>query len=873
METEHISPALEEEFERIQPIIYNDNIDVSSIRNIMLIDSNLIDNQVFYDSANSNTFPIRYSYTSQKTELLELLRNKFQNGIDRISFVFHDPSVLEKGFLDNKCFFVKDDLLEGQTTFSENVLFLTSLANEFRIAHLDFLACNTLKYDIWKQYYELLNRLSGVICGASNDATGNLHYGGDWLMENTNENVRDIYFNSNIDNYASTLAATTISSNGGTIYIQQDSGTLAISYSINSVTGPYTSIGSNYPINIQNTSINGTVLTVQFITDITINNVNQYFVCASNYITFNGLYNDSKKNILFYNVSNYLGFIQNGINETITNKYHTITIQNITTKASTGSTGSTLATKGAWLCQGFFGASINSIPGFDPSTNLIKILNNDNLLNINNTQCGSICGTAFCSNGTGLIDNCTNSATISGSSASGICGSHVGQKRGNVTITNCTNSATISGSFAGGICGSDAGFTPTGQVGGNVTITNCTNTNTNSATISGTSAGGICGAYACVYSSGTVTITNCTNSARVSGTRAGGICGGNAGYSATVVGLTITNCTNSATISGALAGGICGGNASQVGGKVTITNCTNTNTDSATISGSGAGGICGGFSGNGGTVTITNCTNSATISSSGLGAGGICGERAGAENGTVTINKCYNAGNNNGNSSGGITGNRFGYNTNKTCSISNCYNTGTIGGTNNGGICGGLVGNNISGTVSYIPIINITRCYTLGTIATTCGGILGGSSLTTYNNVPTVTLTNCYTSGSVTDAGSGLISNSLQASIKSIVTVTNCYIANGSWSDISAYSSLIGAPIPPDKIGTIWYSNQINTPYYLVYQVSLTIIQSDNDLQNYMSSTILFGEIVNNLSTPISLVASSNKILLSNSSNLIITKT
>jgi hypothetical protein len=759
METEHIRPALEEEFERIQPIIYNDNIDVSSIRNIMLIDSNLIDNQVFYDSANSNTFPIKYSYTSQKTELLELLRNKFQNGIDRISFVFHDPSVLEKEFLDNKCFFVKDDLLEGQTTFSENVLFLTSLANEFRIAHLDFLACNTLKYDIWKQYYELLNRLSGVICGASNDATGNLHYGGDWLMENTNENVRDIYFNRSIDNYASTLVATTISSDGGTIYIQQNSVTLNISYSINA--GPYTSIGSNYPINIQNTSSNGTVLTVQFITDITINNVDQYFVCASSYITFNGLYNDSKKNILFNSVTNYSGFIRNGYGgfAATSNGYHTITIQNITTK---GSSGSTLNYRGAWLCQLFFGANINSIPGFNPSTNLIKILNYDNLLNINNDQCSSICGRGFCHNGTGLIDNCTNSGIISSEAAGGICGARTGQYGGNVTITNCTN-------------------------------------------------------------------------------------------------------TNIGIISGRGAGGICGQQSGQ-NGNVTITNCTN----SGIISGQGAGGICGAYTGAEGTVTITNCTNSATIS--GIRAGGICGSLAGATNGTVTINKCYNTGNNTGSNSGGITGSKFGYNTNKTCSISNCYNTGTFGGTNSGGICGASVGDNISGTSSYAPIINITNCYTLETIATSCGGILGGGQEdTSYNNVPTVTLTNCYTSGSVTDAGSGLIANSLP--IKNNVTVLNCYIANGSWSDISANSSLIGTPIPPDKIGTIWYNNQINTPYYLVSQVSLAIIQSENDLQNYMSSTILFGEIVNNLSTPISLVASSNKILLSKSSNLIITKT
>ena len=88
----------------IKPIIYNDVSDVSYLRNIMLIDSNISEAKLFYNSANSNTFPIKYSYASQKTELLELLRNKFLSGIDRISFIFHDPSVLDKSFLDNSFF-------------------------------------------------------------------------------------------------------------------------------------------------------------------------------------------------------------------------------------------------------------------------------------------------------------------------------------------------------------------------------------------------------------------------------------------------------------------------------------------------------------------------------------------------------------------------------------------------------------------------------------------------------------------------------------------------------------------------------------------------------------------------------------------------
>ena len=47
--------------------------------NVLLICSEVQDYQTFVDSANSSTFPIVYSVTSSKTELLGLLRSKFTN--------------------------------------------------------------------------------------------------------------------------------------------------------------------------------------------------------------------------------------------------------------------------------------------------------------------------------------------------------------------------------------------------------------------------------------------------------------------------------------------------------------------------------------------------------------------------------------------------------------------------------------------------------------------------------------------------------------------------------------------------------------------------------------------------------------------------
>jgi len=239
-----VSPHLEQK----QKLVYNDALDTSSIQNILLISRKVVESQQFFDSASSNTFPIIYSQNSAKIELLELLRNKFQNGVKRIAFAFHDPLNGNETFLNNKSFFEENDLIENQTTFSENVSFLTDLITEFKVEHCDFLACNSLQYSNWKKYYELLNKMTNVISGASNDNTGNIQYGADWVMENTNENVKDIYFTSSIDNYTSSLVVFTV---GDLNY--STSGSSA------TVTGASTSTPLNWNLTIPSTVTNNSI--------------------------------------------------------------------------------------------------------------------------------------------------------------------------------------------------------------------------------------------------------------------------------------------------------------------------------------------------------------------------------------------------------------------------------------------------------------------------------------------------------------------------------------------------------------------------------------------------------------------------------------
>jgi uncharacterized protein YjdB len=189
------------------PLIYTDiSENKEQITNILLIDSSVKDYQVFVDSVNKSTFVIVYSVMSSKTELLNLLRNNFTN-ISRIGLAFDVyTDGTTKMFLDMKPLF-NDNEIEP---FSESTQFMIELLKEFNVKNIDYLGCNTLNYTNWVDYYTIISENTGVIVGASNDKTGNIKYGGDWIMESTSEDIEYIYFTNSITYYKYILATITI---------------------------------------------------------------------------------------------------------------------------------------------------------------------------------------------------------------------------------------------------------------------------------------------------------------------------------------------------------------------------------------------------------------------------------------------------------------------------------------------------------------------------------------------------------------------------------------------------------------------------------------------------------------------------------------
>ena len=536
--------------------------------NLLLIDSNVKESQLFFDSCNSETFPIIYSKNGTTEQLKEILTN-FQQ-INRIGFVFHDPSNSIKTFINNNVFFTTEDVTDISDKInkrrlirenvsepsppqvkqhSANFVLLTELIKELKVTNVDFLACNLLQHSSWKTYFDLLSKETNVIVGASNDDTGNV-VGSDWILESTNENIKPVYFTPSINNYTGKLDNTSISASG-TLYFKQDSSTDSISYSTDNSTWPDI---TSWPVTVIN-SDTATTLTCYFTTNLYLTDVTQYFIVGSDNITFDGKYNNVNHTVNIDGVTSYLGLIQNGTQ--YGNSNGDITIQNI---GVTTTNSSTLDTYGGWLCQFWFGQSLG---------------NDGNDKKISVTNCYS---EGVINNGGGIFGmNC-------GSNMSG----------GTISATNCYSRGDING--GGGIFGNGAGFVMTG---GKISATNCYSEgviNNNGGGIFGNNVG-------VVMSGGTISATNCYSRGDIN--NGGGGIFGNVGVVMSGGTISATNCYSSGNINngGGIFGIVCGGNMS--GGTILAKHCYS----SGSIT-TGGGGIFGAYCGNGSIPVIEDHVSS-----------------------------------------------------------------------------------------------------------------------------------------------------------------------------------------------------------------------------------------------------------------------
>jgi len=168
--------------------------------NLLLVDDRIPEVTKFTDACNSNTKYIIYNsfndtFDSVKIKIANLEVTNFSN----LGFVFVDEHSPLKLFVQRNSFI---SFSNGEIEKNETTKFINYLVSNYNISTIDFLACNLLSYPIWKQYFEFIMADNiGVKVRASNDRTGNLNSGGDWVLESTDEDVRELYFNNNIINW------------------------------------------------------------------------------------------------------------------------------------------------------------------------------------------------------------------------------------------------------------------------------------------------------------------------------------------------------------------------------------------------------------------------------------------------------------------------------------------------------------------------------------------------------------------------------------------------------------------------------------------------------------------------------------------------
>jgi len=167
--------------------------------NLLLIDEKIPSNDLFIMGISDDTKYITYSITDTFEKLTEKIDNFGLDAIENIGFVFVDERTPLKMFVSCNTFI----------SFSGNVInknntteFIKNIVSKYKTKNLDFLACNLLSYAIWKKYFEfIMSENEGLVVRASNDRTGNMSSGGDWILESTNEDISKLYFNEKMRNW------------------------------------------------------------------------------------------------------------------------------------------------------------------------------------------------------------------------------------------------------------------------------------------------------------------------------------------------------------------------------------------------------------------------------------------------------------------------------------------------------------------------------------------------------------------------------------------------------------------------------------------------------------------------------------------------
>ena len=225
--------------------------------NILLINKNIDEYNIFVDSANAQTKNIIFdpSTDTYQSILDSIVILGDLEQVENIALVSH--SVKPKGeykLLDSKPSTFKRTKIEVDNTselikkkkkrkqvyegWNNFIIFLKNIKTDLvNLKNFDLLGCALLSYSTWKKVLQYVETESGINIRASDDDTGNLKVGANWVLESDNINIKDLYFTEKIENLTIFLGTPNsninleaskyfqYSKNGGTIVITEQNGT------------------------------------------------------------------------------------------------------------------------------------------------------------------------------------------------------------------------------------------------------------------------------------------------------------------------------------------------------------------------------------------------------------------------------------------------------------------------------------------------------------------------------------------------------------------------------------------------------------------------------------------------------------------------
>lgn len=148
--------------------------------NIIFIDNSLKEPKRILETLNKETLGMIYSYEISQENISEILDNRIDT-IKRVGFYFHEGVNI---FLEKYSFFN-----------SKSIDFIKSIVKRFRVEEIDFFSCSTLKYKIWRNFYDILKKhVPSVQINAQKDQSGKMW---SFIKNKKQTGIENMYFMRN----------------------------------------------------------------------------------------------------------------------------------------------------------------------------------------------------------------------------------------------------------------------------------------------------------------------------------------------------------------------------------------------------------------------------------------------------------------------------------------------------------------------------------------------------------------------------------------------------------------------------------------------------------------------------------------------------